>query len=136
MPFREQRITLIAHDAGKPDLDWNHAWTRLQRVAFLDSVGAVRTALDAALHDDVGLDVERVIIDRAGDADAFLNLLAGVPAEFGGDLLFMREEGCGFLSAMGRGGDRVFYALSKQDVRFYLEMHDLVTGRAALKLSA
>ncbi|HEX8618358.1 MAG TPA: hypothetical protein VF911_12290 [Thermoanaerobaculia bacterium] len=136
MPFRDQRITLIAHDSSKPGLDWNHAWTNTQRVAFLESIAAVRSALDGALHQDIGIDVERVVIDRAGDADSFLNLLAGVPSEFGGDLLFIRQDGCGFLSAMGRGGDRVFYALGTRDVRFYLEMHDLVTGRAALKLSA
>jgi hypothetical protein len=30
----------------------------------------------------------------------------------------------------------VLYALSGYDIRFYLETHDLVTGRAALELSA
>jgi len=40
------------------------------------------------------------------------------------------------MSASGRGGDRVLYALSPYDVRFYLETHDMVTGRAALELTA
>ena len=135
MPYQEQRITLIARESTKPDVDWNHSRARVQRVAFLDSVNALRFALGAALH-DVGLDVERIIVDRAGNAEEFLHLLAGVPVEFGGDMLFIRDDGSGFLSATGRGGDRVLYALSGGDTRFYLETHDLVTGRSALQLSA
>jgi hypothetical protein len=135
MFYRDHRITLIAREATKPDADWNYASCRKQRVAFLDSVGALRFALGAALH-DVGLDVERIIVDRAADADEYLNLLATAPAEFNGDMLFIRDDGGGFLSATGRGGDRVLYALSDYDIRFYLETHDLVTGRAALSLSA
>jgi hypothetical protein len=129
------RITLIAREATKPDVDWNYARCRNQRVAFLDSVNALRFALGAALY-DVGLDVERIIVDRAAAADEFLDLLAGTPGEFTGDVLFIRDDGAGFLSATGRGGDRVLYALSDYDIRFYLETHDLVTGRAALQLTA
>lgn len=130
-----QRVTLIAREATKPDVDWNYSRCRSQRVAFLDSVHAVRFALGAALY-DVGLDVERVIVDRAADADEFLDLLAAMPGEFNGDVLLLRDDGGGFLSATGRGGDRVLYALRQHDVRFYLETHELVTGRAALSLSA
>lgn len=135
MPYHDQRITLIARAATKPDVDWNHSRARVQRVAFLDSVNALRFALGAALH-DVGMDVERIIVDRAGDAEEFLHLLATVPVEFGGDMLFIRDDGSGFLSASGRGGDRVLYVLGGYDIRFYLETHDLVTGRAALELTA
>ena len=135
MPFRNHRITLIAREATKPDADWNYASCRDQRVAFLDSTNALRFALGAALH-DVGLDVERIIVDRSGDADEFLDLIATAPPEFNGDMLLIREDGGGFLSATGRGGDRVLYALGAYDIRFYLETHDLVTGRAALSLTA
>src|SRR5215218_1081946 len=126
MQYHDQRITLIARQATKPDVDWNHSRCRNQRVAFLDSVNALRFALGAALY-DVGLDVERIIVDRAAAADEFLDLLAGTPGEFTGDVLFIRDDGAGFLSATGRGGDRVLYALSGYDIRFYLETHDLVT---------
>jgi hypothetical protein len=132
---RHHRITLIARQGTKPDADWNYASCRDQRVAFLDSIGALRFALGAALH-DVGLDIERIIVDRAGGPAEFLDLLATAPAEFNGDMLLIRDDGSGFLSATGRGGDRVLYALSGYDIRFYLETHDLVTGRAALSLTA
>jgi hypothetical protein len=100
-------------------------------IAFLDSVNALKFALNVAVS-DAGLDIERVIVDRAGTAEDFLDLLAALPEEYNGDLLIMRDDGNGFLSATGRGGDRVLYALNARDVRFYLETHNLVTGRAVL----
>jgi hypothetical protein len=130
-----QRITLIARKATKPDVDWNYARSSAMRVAFLDSVNALKFALGVAIT-DAALDIERVIIDRAGCAEELLDLLARLPDEFMGDVIFIRDDGTGFLSATGRGGDRVLYALSDRDVRFYLETHDLVTGRASLRATA
>jgi hypothetical protein len=131
----QQRITLIARESTKPDVDWNYGSASPRRVAFLESVAALRLALGTARF-DVGLDIERVIVDRAGAPEDFLNLMAGVPAEFAGDMVLIKDDGAGFLSATGRGGDRVVYALSASDIRFYLETHELVTGRAALRLTA
>jgi hypothetical protein len=134
---RENRITLIARESSKPDIDWKYTPSRTlgRRAAFLDTVNALKLAVGAALF-DVGLDVERVIVDRAGGAEEFLDLLACMPAELHGDILFIRDDGSGFLSATGRGGDRVLYALTSHDIRFYLETHDLVTGRVALGMTA
>lgn len=135
MRHDHRRITLIVRDEASPAIDWDHAHTRESRVAFLDAVGAAAFALDAAVT-DVGLDIERVIVDRAGTADDFLNLLAQMPTAIAADILLIRDDGGGFLSASGRGGDRVLYALGRHDVRFYLETHGLVTGREALELTA
>jgi hypothetical protein len=135
MPAHEQRITLIARQANKPDVDWNYERCRCENVAFLDSFGALKFAVRTSLG-EVGLDIERVIVDRSGTAADFLDLLAAIPTELAGDILLIRDDGGGFLSATGRGGDRVLYALSVYDVRFYLETHNLVTGRAALSLTA
>jgi hypothetical protein len=127
-----RRITLIVRNDTKPNVDWNYACSSDMRVAFLDSVNAFKFAVGVAIN-DVALDIERVIVDRAGSAEDFLDLLASLPPEFTGDLLVIRDDGNGFLSATGRGGDRVFYALVARDVRFYLETHELVTGRAVLQ---
>jgi hypothetical protein len=135
MSSPQQRITLIARESTKPDVDWNYASCRSANVAFLDSVNALKFAVRSALLKD-GLDIERVIIDRAGSAEDFLELLAAVPVELTGDIVMIRDDGTGFLSATGRGGDRRVYALRVHDVRFYLETQNLVTGRAALALSA
>jgi hypothetical protein len=135
MQAHETRITLIARHSTKPDVDWNYLRCQTENVAFLDSMQALKFAVRASLN-DVGLDIERVIVDRAGTAEDFLDLLASIPAELAGDVLLIRDDGAGFLSATGRGCDRVIYALSQSDVRFYLETHDLVTGRAALSMTA
>jgi hypothetical protein len=130
----EHRITLIARKATKPNVDWNYARSSAMRIAFLDSVTALKFALGVAIH-DASLDIERVIVDRAASAEDLLDLLVALPPEFTGDVLFIRDDGSGFLSATGRGGDRVLYALIARDVRFYLETHELVTGRAVLDLA-
>lgn len=129
-----RRLTLIARDPGKPDMDWNYRPATGEAIAFIDSPGAVRAALDAGA--DLGLDVGRVIVDRAGQPDDFLELLAAVPAEFAGDALYIRDDGSAFMSATGRGGDRVLYSLNAHDVRFYLETLNLVTGRVVMERSA
>lgn len=134
MTHADHRITLIARRSTKPDVDWNYARCRCENVAFLDSVGALKFALRTA-HSD-GLDIERVIVDRAGTAEDFLELLVAVPAELAGDILLIHDNGAGFMSSTGRGGDRVLYALTPHDVRFYLETQDLVTGRVALRMTA
>jgi hypothetical protein len=135
MSAETTRLTLIARHATKPDVDWNYLRCRCENVAFLDSMRAVKFAVSASL-DGAGLDIERVIVDRAGTAEEFLDLLSSLPAELPGDVLMIRDDGTGFLSATGRGGDRVLYSLTNYDVRFYLETQDLVTGRAALPMSA
>lgn len=129
-----RRLTLIARDTHKPDMDWNYAPYAGEAVAFLDSTGALRSALPAGA--ELGLDIGRVIVDRAGASDEFLHLLTELPPEFAGDALFVRDDGSGVLSAMGRGGDRVLYSLNSYDVRFYLETLNLVTGRVVMERTA
>jgi hypothetical protein len=67
-----------------------------------------------------------VIIDRRGTALEFLEALASLPSEFVGDVLFAMNDGNGFLSSIGCGGDRVLYAVGPQDIEFYLETHGLI----------
>ena len=130
-----RRVTIVARDKGKPAMDWTPAAAQRHTIAFVDSVRALRFALGAVVT-EVGLDISRVIVDRAGNGDEFLDLLTGLPAEFNGDVLLVRHDGTGVMSAAGRGGDRVLYALMAHDVRFYLEAHELVESRVALEMTA
>ena len=132
---RNGRVTLIAREPQKPPMDWNATAGSRTPLAFIDSVNALRWSLGPAVSNGA-LDIVRVIVDRAGAADDFLDLLTSLPAQFTGDVLLIREDGSGILSAMARGGDRVLYALMAYDVRFYLEAHDLVNGRVVVELSA
>lgn len=129
------RVTLIAREAAKPAMDWSTSGSQRMNLAFVASVRALRFALAAAVT-EVGLDVGRVIVDRTGSADEFLDLLATLPAEFQGDVMLVRDDGTGVLSATARGGDRILYKLMAHDVRFYLEAHELVASRVALELTA
>lgn len=117
---------MIARPGALPDRDWNDSASASARLLFTESLAALKFALRAVSPQ---LDLERVIIDRAGTPAEFLELLATLPQEFSGDLLFIAEDTRSYLSALGRGGDRVLYALQEHDVRFYLETHELVTGR-------
>jgi hypothetical protein len=129
------RVTIIARDKGKPPMDWSTSVAPRLSLAFVDSARALRFALCAAVS-ETELDINRVIIDRAGSGDEFLDLLTALPREFHGDVVFVRDDGTGVLSATGRGGDRVLYALMAHDVRFYFETHDLVLSRVCMELTA
>jgi len=122
------RLTLIACDDANI-VDWNDA-EPATRLAFLHGRGPLlRLEVLAALHEPT-LDAERLIIDRAACAESFLEVLATIPVEFSGDVLRIDERGGGFLSATGRGGDRVLYMLRPDDVRFYLAMHNLILAES------
>lgn len=128
-------VTLIVREPAKPAMDWNGRTAAGPRVAFVCTVAMLRAALDTAMR-SVGLEVARVIVDRAGAADDFLDLLTALPAELTGDVLLIRDDGTGVLSATARGGDRVLYALQPRDVRFYLETNNLVRARVMLEPAA
>jgi hypothetical protein len=127
-------MTLIARAAHQPDIDWDYRSRAGTATVFLESTAALRHALRAGTES--GFDIGRVIVDRAGTGEDFLHLLTALPPEYTGDALFIRDTGGGFLSATGRGGDRLLYALRDHDVRFYLEAHNLVTSRVAMLMTA
>ena len=126
----QTRLTLVAHDPWRMDMDWNDTPLLDRRMVFLDPKSSLRLSILSALAEPL-LDTERVILDRVATAELFLELLASLPPQFAGDLLRIDERGRGYLSATGRGGDRVLYALEPEDVRFYFAMHGLVHGGAA-----
>jgi hypothetical protein len=128
-----RRISIVARLASTPDRDWNDADSASARLLFTESISSLRFALATGTPH---LDIERVIVDRAGSAAEFLELLSNVPQDFAGDLLLISEAERAYLSSLGRGGDRVLYSLQAHDVRFYLETHELVTGRVCERLAS
>ena len=120
-----RRITLISRNPQKTKREWNHSVNAECRIVELESFSALRSAV-ATAQGDLDLDLARIIIDRSASASQFLIFLAQLPQSYTGDVLYIREDASAFLSAAGRGGDRVLYALSSRDLRFYLDTHDLV----------
>ncbi|MGZ7081305.1 MAG: hypothetical protein ACXVJT_17960 [Thermoanaerobaculia bacterium] len=119
-----KRITLIARPAGLADRTWRLPPGSEKRLMVIAPTRGLRhTLVNWVLKSDY--DVERVIIDRAVTHEGFLELLAAVPDEFIGDLLMIDEERRGYLSSSCRGGDRVIYRLSEEDVDFYFDSHEV-----------
>jgi hypothetical protein len=117
----QTRITLVA---GK-QRNWNSSSEAASRIVLLDSVAMLRSTIASPLvRSDA--DVERIVLDRCCSEVEYLALLTELPHEFTGDVLMIREGPDSFLSATGRGGDRILYALSDDDVEFYLETVRLV----------
>ncbi|HEX9163183.1 MAG TPA: hypothetical protein VF980_15870 [Thermoanaerobaculia bacterium] len=125
MNFDPRRITLVSRHSQLPERKWVHSPESPGRLILLDSFTGLRHAV-AGVMSDRSADIERIILDRCSSASDYLSLLTELPREFSGDVLMIRDDESGFLSSTGRGGDRVLYALSAQDLRFYLQTHGLV----------
>jgi hypothetical protein len=120
-----RRITLISRHKKLPERNWHCSVDASSRIVMVDSLTVLRyTLANPLLHIDA--DVERIVLDRSSSASESLALLAELPHEFNGDVVMIREDEGGFLSAMGRGGDRILYAFSALDLRFYLETNSLL----------
>lgn len=126
-----RRITLIARASASPPRNWNMTSASQSRIIFVDGFPVLQYALRNAMS-EFNRDVERVILDRATTATQYLDLLATLPHEFTGDIMLVRYDDSGFLSATGRGGDRLLYSMKSADLLFYLAAQGLV-GRPLLQ---
>lgn len=104
---------------------WNAAANTPSRIVFAASLKILSYALEGAIR-ELKQDIERVIVDRTATPAEFLDILAHLPEKFTGDVLYARDKEPAYLSAIGRGGDRVLYALNAHDLGFYLETHGLM----------
>jgi hypothetical protein len=125
----KQAVTLVVRDTGDHRRKWNLTPEANSRIVFADTFSVLQLARDRAWSDR-GRDVERIVIDGAAGTLYCLELLAALGSDFVGDVLFVRENLSGFMSALGRGGDRVFYALRAEDVDFYLRTKALLNNPA------
>lgn len=120
----DRRITLISRARSAPERPWLDGRNAPRRLIFVGSFGAIPFALAHGVE-ELGKDVECVVIDGAASATEYLHLLATLPAAYAGDVVLIDDD-CAFVSATGRGGDRVLYALRPHDVQFYLEAKMLI----------
>ena len=128
----ERRITLITCGKRGAERSWRSSEDATSRVVFLDSLRLLRSTIESPLiYSDS--DVERIVLDSCCSEAEYLSLLAALPNQFTGDILMIRSDSSGFLSATGRGGDRILYALSPEDTEFYLETVRLVETTDAME---
>lgn len=135
MSHDSRRITLVSRHTQLQQRSWLRTPEAPCRIVLLDSFTVLRYTV-ASLVIAMDADVERIILDRSSSASDYLSLLAELPHEFTGDVVMIRDDETGFLSAMGRGGDRILYALSANDLRFYFETHGLVSAGDVLAAPA
>ncbi len=115
----DRRIMLVHRSSAAPERPWLASREAPRRIIFVNSFGVIPYAIHRGVE-DLGKDIESVVIDGTATAAEYLQLLAMLPASFAGDVVLIQDDGA-FLSASGRGGDRVLYALGPDDLRFYLE---------------
>ena len=132
----QRRITLLTRKSGS-ERNWNHSNEAGSKIVFLDSLAMLRSTIKSPMVGN-DADVERIVLDRCATDSEYLSLLAELPQEFNGDVLMIRAGGASegaanFLSATGRGGDRILYALTDEDVEFYLETVRLVDRTEAME---
>ena len=116
-----KRITLVVRGSEAPRRSWDTSADAPNRIIFIDSFAMLSYALDHGSQD-----VDRLLIDGASTAEGYLGLLSSLPHEFRGDVLFMRTAGNSFLSTTARADGRLLYALTTDDLHFYMETHGLV----------
>lgn len=117
------RISAIVGKPTGPETDWDSS----APIAFFGSISEVMREAEGT-----DLDIARIIIEGGNSALEFLYLLSGLRSTCVADVLWICENRSGFLSATGRGGDRILYTLAPDQVRFYLEINGLVTELASL----
>ena len=125
MQHDHRRITLISRSRSAPQRPWLAAPDAPRRLIFVGSFGVIPYALARGVE-ELGKDIEAVVIDGAADAAEYLHLLSRLPASYAGDVVLIQDDSA-FVSATGRGGDRVLYALGPDDVQFYLEAKRLTS---------
>jgi len=126
MEHDNRRITLVSRSKSAPERPWSDSRDSPCRLIFVESFGVIPFALTRGVE-ELGRDVEGVIIDGTATAAEYLHLLSALPAAYAGDVVLIQEH-CAFVSATGRGGDRVLYALRPDDVQFYLETKMLTSA--------
>ena len=116
----DRRITLISRSKSAPERGWITSRSAPRHVIFAESFGVIPFALARGIE-EMGKDVECVIV----------HLLSVLAPAYAGDVLLIENDSA-FVSATGRGGDRVLYALRPEDVQFYLETKMLTAPAASM----
>lgn len=118
---KRERATLVLSTTTNPLLDWSTVQAEDSRVIETRNLNLLKESLHLALR-DVDVEVVRIVFDQSIDAEGWLEFLSDLPSGTRGDILFIAASGKAFLSAVGRGDERVIYKLMDADLGFYLSV--------------
>jgi hypothetical protein len=127
------RVTLLLEGTA-PTTDWNTVGepgqiVRVPSFRILD--GAVAMGLN-----ELGIEIEAIVIDRAVDEGELLDFLCQLLTEFRGDVLAIMQDGSAYLSTLSRGDGRLIHRLGSKDIEFYLFTRFGLSGAVCAPSSA
>lgn len=109
-------------------------WLDAERAGHCTVVSDI-DLLEATLHSPViqaAGEIARVIIDGGMSLERFLQLTTGLPETFRGELLYIREDGSGYVSTRELQTLRTVKTLAPPEVAVYLMWHGLPAKRQPL----
>lgn len=128
------RTTLVIKSASRDTAprEWNVCED--SEIVFVPTITVLRYAIENGVR-TLPQDVERVVIDRVSSGAEYVELLAALPKEFEGDVMYIRADETALLSSREHAGNRVLRVLRSDDVQFYLGAQGL-TASSPLALAA
>ena len=118
----ESSVTLVA--AGETELERWSASQGAGQYMLVPDTDMLESMLRSPVVRATG-EITRVVFDGVIDLDRYLLLIATLPARFTGEILFIREDGSGYLSTRELKSERTVKAISGLDVEVYLRWHGL-----------
>lgn len=119
---RPDSVTLVS--AARSELSRWTAAGGTGRYTVLHDIDVLENMLRNPGSTQTGASV-RVVIDGGIDLDRFLLLVATVPDNFQGELLYIRRDGSGYLSTRELKNMRTVKTINEMDVELYLRWHGL-----------
>ncbi len=110
-------VTLLL-EGKSSSRDWS-VTAGSRNLVRVPSFAMLEAALDAELN-ELGFEVESVILDRSVTAAQYLEFLSALTPAFRGDVVAINPDSTGFLSAVTPHDGRVLYRLSSADIDFYM----------------
>lgn len=115
-------VTLLSCTPTWQGITWTSGDRRVQRCSMKEILHATTS------HSFAAMPLERIIIEGKAASAEILVLLSTLHPSFTGDVLYIYESDRAFLSARADGCRRVMYSLSKADIDFYVDTHQLRRG--------
>ncbi len=115
----DDRVTLLL-EVDSSIRDWDEI-SDSRNIVHVESFALLEAALDTKLC-RASIEFAAVILDRSVTAAKYLELLAGLPAGFRGDVVLINHDGTGFLSAVTPNDGRLLYRLSTKETDFYVNV--------------
>ena len=115
-------VTLLSSNPTWKGISWTTGDRRVQRCTMKEILHA------STSHSFAAMPLERIVIEGKAESADVLVLLSTLDPSFTGDILYIYDRNRAFLSSRADGCRRVMFSLSKADIDFYVDVHQLRRG--------